>query len=109
MSDKQATWDMLKNLQNQLSEISKSIGKINSELFKQQMKDPQQFNQYKKSARLCNVLKKINAKTLYDVCTMSDREFVQIEGCGRKTLNEMREILNFEGLDFGISFICDEQ
>ncbi len=56
------------------------------------------------SVRSANCLKSGNIKTLYDLVTKTEGEMLKFRNFGRKSLNEIAEILDGMGLTFGMSF-----
>jgi DNA-directed RNA polymerase subunit alpha len=56
------------------------------------------------SVRSANCLKSGNIHTLYDLVTKSEQEMLKFRNFGRKSLNEIQEILDGMGLSFGMSF-----
>src|SRR5213595_2363601 len=59
------------------------------------------------SVRSYNCLKNAGIKTIRDLVQRSEREMLATKNFGKKSLNEIKEILNGMGLDFGMEF--DEQ
>ena len=59
------------------------------------------------SVRSYNCLKNANIRTIRDLVQRSEREMLATKNFGKKSLNEIKEILHGMGLDFGMSF--DEQ
>lgn len=62
------------------------------------------------SVRSANCLKSGHIKTLFDLVTKSEQEMLKFRNFGRKSLNEINEILGGMDLDFGMSFepeVCD--
>jgi len=62
------------------------------------------------SVRSANCLKSGHIKTLFDLVTKSEQEMLKFRNFGRKSLNEIAEILDGMELNFGMSFepeICD--
>jgi DNA-directed RNA polymerase subunit alpha len=59
------------------------------------------------SVRSYNCLKNANIRTIRDLVQRSEREMLATKNFGKKSLNEIKEILNGMGLDFGMEF--DEQ
>jgi len=56
------------------------------------------------SVRSANCLKAGNIDTLYDLVTRSESEMLKFRNFGRKSLNEIGELLEGMGLRFGMSF-----
>ncbi len=56
------------------------------------------------SVRSANCLKAGNIDTLYDLVTKSESEMLKFRNFGRKSLNEIGELLDGMGLRFGMSF-----
>lgn len=56
------------------------------------------------SVRSANCLKAGNIDTLYDLVTKSESEMLKFRNFGRKSLNEIGELLEGMGLRFGMSF-----
>jgi DNA-directed RNA polymerase subunit alpha len=56
------------------------------------------------SVRSANCLKSGNIKTLYDLVTKNEQEMLKFRNFGRKSLNEIGEILDGMELTFGMSF-----
>ncbi len=59
------------------------------------------------SVRSYNCLKNADIRTIRDLVQRSEREMLATKNFGKKSLNEIKEILNGMGLDFGMEF--DEQ
>jgi DNA-directed RNA polymerase subunit alpha len=59
------------------------------------------------SVRSYNCLKNANIRTIRDLVQRSEREMLATKNFGKKSLNEIRDILHGMGLDFGMEF--DEQ
>jgi DNA-directed RNA polymerase subunit alpha len=59
------------------------------------------------SVRSYNCLKDANIRTIRDLVQRSEREMLATKNFGKKSLNEIKEILHSIGLDFGMAF--DEQ
>src|SRR5947199_5040158 len=59
------------------------------------------------SVRSYNCLKNANIRTIRDLVQRSEREMLATKNFGKKSLNEIKEILHSMGLDFGMAF--DEQ
>lgn len=59
------------------------------------------------SVRSYNCLKNADIHTIRDLVQHTEREMLATKNFGRKSLNELKEILNGMGLDFGMDF--DEQ
>ena len=59
------------------------------------------------SVRSYNCLKNAEIKTIRDLVQRSEREMLATKNFGKKSLNEIKDILNGMGLDFGMEF--DEQ
>lgn len=56
------------------------------------------------SVRSYNCLKNADIKTIRDLVQRSEREMLATKNFGKKSLNEIKEILNGMGLDFGMEF-----
>jgi DNA-directed RNA polymerase subunit alpha len=56
------------------------------------------------SVRSANCLKSGHIKTLFDLVTKSEQEMLKFRNFGRKSLNEIAEILEGMNLTFGMSF-----
>jgi DNA-directed RNA polymerase subunit alpha len=56
------------------------------------------------SVRSANCLKSGNIVTLYDLVTKTEQEMLKFRNFGRKSLNEIQEILEGMGLGFGMTF-----
>jgi len=54
------------------------------------------------SVRSCNCLKNANIKTIADLVQKTEHEMLKTKNFGRKSLNEIKEILNSMGLSFGM-------
>lgn len=61
------------------------------------------------SVRSANCLKAGNIDSLYDLVTKSESEMLKFRNFGRKSLNEIGELLEGMGLRFGMSFDEDVQ
>ncbi len=59
------------------------------------------------SVRSYNCLKNANIKSIRDLVQRTEREMLATKNFGKKSLNEIKDILNSMGLDFGMEF--DEQ
>ncbi len=59
------------------------------------------------SVRSYNCLKNANIRTIRDLVQRSEREMLATKNFGKKSLNEIKDILHGMGLDFGMEF--DEQ
>ena len=59
------------------------------------------------SVRSYNCLKNADIRTIRDLVQRSEREMLATKNFGKKSLNEIKDILNGMGLDFGMEF--DEQ
>jgi DNA-directed RNA polymerase subunit alpha len=59
------------------------------------------------SVRSANCLKAGNIETLYDLVTRSESEMLKFRNFGRKSLNEIGELLEGMGLRFGMTFDDD--
>ena len=57
--------------------------------------------------RSYNCLKNANIRTIRDLVQRSEREMLATKNFGKKSLNEIKDILHGMGLDFGMEF--DEQ
>jgi DNA-directed RNA polymerase subunit alpha len=57
--------------------------------------------------RSYNCLKNANIKSIRDLVQRSEREMLATKNFGKKSLNEIKDILHGMGLDFGMEF--DEQ
>ncbi len=63
------------------------------------------------SVRSANCLKSGHIKSLFDLVTKSEQEMLKFRNFGRKSLNEITEILSGMDLDFGMSFeteVCEK-
>ncbi|MFN2454013.1 MAG: DNA-directed RNA polymerase subunit alpha [Pyrinomonadaceae bacterium] len=56
------------------------------------------------SVRSYNCLKNADIKTIRDLVQRSEREMLATKNFGKKSLNEIKDILNGVGLDFGMEF-----
>ena len=56
------------------------------------------------SVRSANCLKSGKVDSLYDLVTKSEQEMLKYRNFGRKSLNEINEILSGMDLSFGMSF-----
>ncbi len=56
------------------------------------------------SVRSANCLKSGNIQTLYDLVTKTEQEMLKFRNFGRKSLNEIQEILDGMELSFGMTF-----
>ena len=56
------------------------------------------------SVRSANCLKSGHIKTLFDLVTKTEQEMLKFRNFGRKSLNEISEILEGMDLAFGMSF-----
>jgi DNA-directed RNA polymerase subunit alpha len=56
------------------------------------------------SVRSYNCLKNANIRTIRDLVQRTEREMLATKNFGKKSLNEIREILHGMGLDFGMEF-----
>ncbi len=56
------------------------------------------------SVRSANCLKSGNIQSLYDLVTKTESEMLKFRNFGRKSLNEIQEILEGMGLSFGMTF-----
>ena len=56
------------------------------------------------SVRSYNCLKNANIRTIRDLVQRSEREMLATKNFGKKSLNEIKDILNGMGLDFGMEF-----
>ncbi|MBW3670426.1 MAG: DNA-directed RNA polymerase subunit alpha, partial [Acidobacteria bacterium] len=73
--------------------------------------DTNQFNRYllKKvdelelSVRSANCLKNANIRTLGDLVQRSEREMLSTKNFGRKSLDEIKDVLESYGLEFGMN------
>lgn len=54
------------------------------------------------SVRSCNCLKNANIKTIADLVQKTEHEMLKTKNFGRKSLNEIKEILHSMGLHFGM-------
>jgi DNA-directed RNA polymerase subunit alpha len=57
------------------------------------------------SVRSANCLKSGSIQTLYDLVTKSEQEMLKFRNFGRKSLNEIAEIL--EGMELGFGMVFD--
>lgn len=60
------------------------------------------------SVRAYNCLKNANIKTIADLVQRTEHEMLKTKNFGRKSLNEIKEILNSMGLSFGLRINMDE-
>lgn len=60
------------------------------------------------SVRAYNCLKNANIKTLADLVQKTEHEMLRTKNFGRKSLNEIKEILSRMGLNFGMRIDVDE-
>ncbi len=56
------------------------------------------------SVRSANCLKSGHIKTLFDLVTKNEQEMLKFRNFGRKSLNEISEILEGMNLTFGMAF-----
>lgn len=56
------------------------------------------------SVRAYNCLKNAGVRTVRDLIKKTEREMLQTKNFGKKSLNELKEILHGMGLDFGMEF-----
>src|ERR687885_312248 len=56
------------------------------------------------SVRSYNCLKNANIRTIRDLVQRTEREMLATKNFGKKSLNEIKDILNGMGLDFGMEF-----
>jgi DNA-directed RNA polymerase subunit alpha len=56
------------------------------------------------SVRSYNCLKNANIKSIRELVLRTEREMLATKNFGRKSLNEIKEILQGMGLDFGMEF-----
>ena len=63
-----------------------------------------QVEELELSVRSANCLKSGHIKTLYDLVTKSEQEMLKFRNFGRKSLNEIAEILEGMDLTFGMAF-----
>jgi DNA-directed RNA polymerase subunit alpha len=61
------------------------------------------------SVRSANCLKNANIRTLGDLVQRSEREMLSTKNFGRKSLDEIKEVLNTLGLSFGMSLRAVEK
>lgn len=54
--------------------------------------------------RAYNCLKNADIRTVRDLVKRTEREMLQTKNFGKKSLNEVKEILHGMGLDFGMEF-----
>jgi DNA-directed RNA polymerase subunit alpha len=59
------------------------------------------------SVRACNCLRNANIKTIADLVQKTEHEMLRTKNFGRKSLNEIKEILNSMGLSFGMRIDAD--
>ncbi|MBI2608284.1 MAG: DNA-directed RNA polymerase subunit alpha [Deltaproteobacteria bacterium] len=69
--------------------------KVNQNLFKS-------VNELELSVRSANCLKNANIKTIYELVTKSEPDMLRTKNFGRKSLNEIKEILKTMGLHLGM-------
>ncbi|MCC6346807.1 MAG: DNA-directed RNA polymerase subunit alpha [Nitrospirales bacterium] len=60
------------------------------------------------SVRAYNCLKNANIKTIADLVQRTEHEMLKTKNFGRKSLNEIKEILNAMGLNFGMRIDANE-
>lgn len=56
------------------------------------------------SVRSANCLKNANIKTIHELACKTEGEMLRTKNFGRKSLNEIKEVLSTMGLDFGMKF-----
>ena len=56
------------------------------------------------SIRTSNILKMANIKDLRDLTEMDEYKFLKLYGCGRKTLNEIKCVMDDLGIKFGMEW-----
>jgi len=56
------------------------------------------------SVRSANCLKNANIKTIHELACKTEGEMLRTKNFGRKSLNEIKEVLSTMGLDFGMQF-----
>jgi DNA-directed RNA polymerase subunit alpha len=61
------------------------------------------------SVRSANCLKNANIRTLGDLVQRSEREMLSTKNFGRKSLDEIKEVLSSLGLSFGMSIRADKR
>ena len=54
------------------------------------------------SVRAYNCLKKAEIKTIFELCQKSESEMLKTKNFGRKSLNEIKELLESMGLSLGM-------
>jgi DNA-directed RNA polymerase subunit alpha len=65
-------------------------------------------NELELSVRSANCLKNANIKTIADLVQRTEGEMLKTKNFGRKSLNEIKEILNEMGLGFGMKIDTDK-
>ncbi len=60
------------------------------------------MNELELSVRAANCLKNANIKTISDLVNRSENEMLKTKNFGRKSLNEIKEILSEMGLSLGM-------
>jgi len=61
-------------------------------------------NELELSVRAANCLKNANIRTIADLVQKTEMEMLKTKNFGRKSLNEIKEILNEMGLSLGMKF-----
>lgn len=60
-------------------------------------------SELKLSVRAANLLKKANVETIAELCRKREHELLRIKSFGRKSLNEIKELLHDMGLSLGMN------
>jgi len=76
-------------------EVSESTGKINENLYRS-------VDELELSVRSANCLKNANIRLIGDLVQRSEAEMLKTQNFGRKSLNEIKDILNEMGLTLGM-------
>lgn len=83
-----------------LPDGSKPMGMIQDGIFNDNLL--KSVEELELSVRAHNCLKNADIKTIADLVEKSEHEMLRTKNFGRKSLNEIKEILNNMGLDFGM-------
>lgn len=84
---------------------SANIAVLNPALNENLMKN---IDELELSVRAHNCLKNANIKTIVDLVQKTEYEMLRTKNFGRKSLNEIKEILNVMGLHFGMRIDAEE-
>jgi DNA-directed RNA polymerase subunit alpha len=79
----------------QLENEKPKENQINENLFKN-------VDELELSVRSANCLKNANIKTIYELVQKTEGEMLRTKNFGRKSLNEIKEVLSTMGLNFGM-------